>query len=63
MNDHELLEVSHNSYGKYRLLKLHPNLANKEATLNLCWLASYGLMETWDIQLNSYKKSGELKSY
>ena len=56
MNDQELLDVAHNSYGKFRLLKNHPNLANRDSTLKLCWLASYGLMETWSIHLTSHNQ-------
>ena len=63
MNDDELLTVAHKAYGKYRLLKEHPNLASKEATLNLCWLASCGFLETWNIQLKSYEKSGQIKPF
>ena len=62
IKDRDLIRVVHNSYGKYKILKFHPNLANKESTLHLCWLASLGLMETWDIFYTVYDQFDNISS-
>ena len=40
----------------------HNNLAHEKQTKKLCWVASFGLAETYYMLMNSYDGNSSLKS-